>query len=87
MDWTKSTHSQDSGCVEWRKSSYSDGMNCVEWRKSSYSSNNGSCVEYRIGTDVIEVRDSKDREGPVLTYTPKEWEAFILGVKDGQADL
>jgi hypothetical protein len=71
----------------WTTSSYSDGLHCVEWRKSSYSSNNGSCVEYRIGADVIEVRDSKDREGPVLTYTPKEWEAFILGVKDGQADL
>ena len=87
MDWTKSSLSGATECVEWRKSTYSDGMNCVEWRKSSYSSNNGSCVEYRVDTEVIQIRDSKDKEGPVLTFTPKEWEAFTLGVKDGQFDL
>jgi uncharacterized protein DUF397 len=87
MDWSKSTHSQDANCVEWRKSTYSDGMNCVEWRKSTHSSNDGSCVEYRVDTEVIQIRDSKDQAGPVLTFTPAEWKAFTLGVKDGQFDL
>jgi len=58
----------------------------MDWNKSTYCHGDG-CVEYRIDSEVIQVRDSKDRGGPVLTYTRKEWEAFILGVKDGQADL
>jgi hypothetical protein len=60
------------------------------WRKSSYSGNGGaSCVEVgqtRGGT--ILVRDTKDDgEGPVLTFTPAEWEAFTAGVRDGEFDL
>ena len=31
------------------------------------------------------VRDSKNNGvGPVLKFTKPEWDAFILGVKDGQ---
>jgi hypothetical protein len=30
------------------------------------------------------VRDSKNPDGPVLTFTPGEWNAFIEGVKDGE---
>ncbi|MCC5577269.1 DUF397 domain-containing protein [Microtetraspora sp. AC03309] len=33
------------------------------------------------------VRDSKDRNGPVLTFTPSEWSAFIGGVRDGEFDI
>ncbi len=29
------------------------------------------------------VRDTKDRTGPVLTFTPAEWAAFPAGVCDG----
>jgi hypothetical protein len=36
---------------------------------------------------IIAVRDSKVKGGPTLVYTPKEWEAFIAGVKDGEFDL
>jgi hypothetical protein len=32
------------------------------------------------------VRDSKDRNGPVLYYTPLEWEAFCDGIKRGEFD-
>jgi hypothetical protein len=33
------------------------------------------------------VRDSKDKgEGPVLTFTKSEWEAFIDGAKKGEFD-
>jgi hypothetical protein len=35
----------------------------------------------------IAVRDSKDRHGPVLRFTPVEWEAFVGGVRDGEFDL
>jgi hypothetical protein len=36
---------------------------------------------------IIAVRDSKVKDGHALVYTPKEWEAFIAGVKDGEFDL
>jgi hypothetical protein len=36
---------------------------------------------------VINIRDSKDPEGPILTFTPEEWTAFTLGVKGGEFDL
>ena len=33
------------------------------------------------------MRDASDPDGPVLAFTPEEWEAFTLGVKDGEFDL
>ena len=56
------------------------------WRKSSYSgSNGGECVEV-ASADVIMVRDSKNAKGPVLGFTPGEWDAFVGGVRNGEFD-
>jgi hypothetical protein len=55
------------------------------WRKSSHSGNNG-CVEVLHGDDRVAVRDSKDPSGPVLSFTPLEWRAFLAGVRDGEFD-
>lgn len=57
------------------------------WHKSSRSSGNGNCVEVAVIEDAIAVRDSKDRSGPVLVFTPAEWDAFVAGAKDGEFDL
>lgn len=58
------------------------------WRKSSYSSANGQCVEVRrLDGGEVAVRDSKDRRGPALVFTPAEWSAFVSGAKDGEFDL
>jgi hypothetical protein len=32
------------------------------------------------------MRNSAHPEGPVLVFTPAEWDAFILGAKDGEFD-
>lgn len=32
------------------------------------------------------MRDGGDPEGPVLAFTAAEWEAFVLGVRDGEFD-
>ena len=56
------------------------------WHKSSHSGNNG-CVEVAHGDDHIAVRDSKDPSGPMLLFTPREWRAFLAGVRDGEFDL
>lgn len=59
----------------------------AEWKKSTRSGGNGNCVEVaRLDGGAVAVRDSKDRQGPALIFTPAEWEAFIGGAKDGEFD-
>jgi hypothetical protein len=53
------------------------------WRKSSRSGANG-CVEVALDSTGIAVRDSKDRNGPVLQFNAQEWEAFLAGVRNGE---
>jgi len=51
------------------------------WRKSSYSDGNGGqCVEVTAAGQVM-VRDTTDRDGGALTFTPAAWEAFTSGLK------
>jgi len=51
------------------------------WRTSSYSSGDGGqCVEV-ASDDQIMVRDTADRPGPVLRFTPYAWRAFTASVK------
>ena len=33
---------------------------------------------------MVPVRDSKDPDGPVLTFSADAFSAFIAGIKDGQ---
>jgi hypothetical protein len=56
------------------------------WRKSSRSGV-GGCVEVALLDSQVAVRDSKDRHGPVLLFSPTEWEAFLGGARDGEFDL
>ncbi len=55
------------------------------WRKSSYSNGSGGdCVEVAVNLPSrIAVRDSKDREGPALTFTPAQWRTFTASIKNG----
>ena len=51
------------------------------WRKSSYSvSNGGECVEVATAGDVL-VRDTADRNGPMLTFTAEAWRAFTAAIR------
>jgi hypothetical protein len=33
------------------------------------------------------MRQSSKPDGVILVFTPSEWDAFVLGVKDGEFDL
>jgi Domain of unknown function (DUF397) len=61
-------------------------LSIAPWHKSTHSSANG-CVEVAFVDGQVAVRDSKDRPGPVLLFTPHEWTAFLAGVRDGEFEL
>ncbi|MGW7007145.1 DUF397 domain-containing protein [Streptomyces sp. NPDC054933] len=72
-----------NGALEWFKSTYSgsEGGACVEvayaWRKSTYSTEKGgNCIEIAAHPAAVHVRDSKDPQGPTLTFAPAAWAAF-----------
>ncbi|MFI7441570.1 DUF397 domain-containing protein [Nonomuraea indica] len=52
----------------------------MRWQRSSYC-NNGSCVEVAFHDDRVHVRDGKNRQGSVLSFTPLEWMRFIASLK------
>lgn len=58
-------------------------LSAAVWVKSTHSISNG-CVEVAFIDDQVALRDSKNKDGAVLVFTPREWDAFIGGVADGQ---
>jgi uncharacterized protein DUF397 len=59
----------------------------LSWIKSSLSLAQGSCVEVAsLPEGGIGVRDSKDPAGPMLRFTPGEWQAFLGGARNGEFD-
>jgi hypothetical protein len=74
----------------------SPDLSHAKWRKSTHSGN-GSCVEVAPvpganaaaveSGDVIAVRDSKDRNGPALTFGTRQWQSFAAGIKAGELSL
>jgi hypothetical protein len=59
----------------------------LRWFKSSASAE-GSCVEVaHLPEGGVAVRDTKDRTKAPHVYTRPEWEAFLVGVKNGEFDI
>lgn len=60
----------------------------LRWTKSSHTQLE-ACVEWAVTDDGrgVHVRDSKDSAGPVLQLARAEWDAFVGGVKRGEAAL
>jgi hypothetical protein len=56
------------------------------WIKAAASGADSNCVELRRHDGLIEVRDSKDREGPVLRFTHAEFAAWLDGAGRGEFD-
>jgi hypothetical protein len=54
----------------------------ANWRKASYSNGSGNCVEVGQSADTVLVRDTKDRAGAVLAFTPQSWRRFAAAIKE-----
>jgi hypothetical protein len=52
----------------------------TRWRKSSFSET-GQCVEVAFIAKSVALRDSHAPVGPVLTFPPGVWTAFLGGVR------
>jgi hypothetical protein len=61
-------------------------MTETPWIKASASNDQGSCVELRRVDGMVEVRDTKDRSGPVLRFTSAEFAAWLDGATMGEFD-
>lgn len=58
------------------------------WYRSSHSVGaEQTCVEVAMCETVVLLRDSKDPAGPVLRFSRREWEAFLLAARDGEFEL
>lgn len=55
------------------------------WRKSK-ASGTGNCVEVSFAAGTVLMRHSRDPQGPMLSFSHSEWEAFLTGVRDGEFD-
>jgi hypothetical protein len=61
-------------------------MQHTDWHKSSYSGGSGeNCVEERRALESgavtqIDIRDSKQADGPVITVSPAAWTALVGSV-------
>lgn len=52
----------------------------LRWIRSSYSGDSGEeCVEFAVDAhETVFVRDSRDRFGPLLSFSSPAWSAFVL---------
>jgi Domain of unknown function (DUF397) len=75
---------------EMNAKTYSDSFDRItaRWVRGGAGNEGGNHVEIsRLGDGGMAVRDAKDPDGPILFFTPAEWDAFVGGVKDGEFDL
>ena len=54
------------------------------WRKSRASGADSGCVEVATKTSSVLVRDSRDRFGTRLAFSPPQWQLFVRLIKDGR---
>jgi Domain of unknown function (DUF397) len=59
----------------------------IAWQKSTASGPNGDCVEVASTAESVLLRNSQHPSGPMLTFSHREWAAFVIGVRGGEFDF
>jgi hypothetical protein len=57
-----------------------------EWRKSSHSGGQSECLEVCTVHEAVQVRHSKEQDGPVMRFSQAEWRAFLAAVRSREFD-
>ena len=52
---------------------------CITWRKST-ASNSGGCVEVAVADGSVLIRDSVNRDGPVLRVSTAAWSVLLTSL-------
>jgi hypothetical protein len=73
IDWTRACTSS-AGCVE------------VAWVKAGACGSAGNCIEVAGHDGLVLIRDSKNPDGPVLTFDRAEWAMFQAGMRGNDFD-
>ena len=63
----------------------SDRDSTLIWHRSRASGGSGECVEVASSHSLVLVRDSRDRYGTRLGFSPAQWQEFVRLVKDEKA--
>ena len=58
----------------------------VTWVRSGRCESS-NCVEVALLGDEIALRNSQRPDGPIVTFSKDEWDAFLGGVMDGEFRL
>jgi hypothetical protein len=58
----------------------------LQWTKAS-ACTTSHCIEVASHGEGMAMRDSKQDNGPILTFTAEAWRTFLLAAKNGDFDL
>jgi len=63
----------------------------ARWERGDGDDSDGEHVEvaavpHTDGVTYMVMRNSAQPDGPVLVFTPAEWDAFVKGANDGEFD-
>ncbi|MBC3192797.1 DUF397 domain-containing protein [Pseudonocardia sp. C8] len=56
------------------------------WRKSVRSGYQGNCVELAVAGEGVRVRNSRDPQGTVLSFSSTGMASFLTSIKNGELD-
>lgn len=76
----------DSGQRE-KPAAYELDLSNAEWLRAEESEGEDEAIEIAFVGEYIAMRNSAEPDGTVLVFTEAEWDAFVLGAKDGEFDF
>lgn len=60
-------------------------LGSLAWRVARHC-DGGSCIRVAPHKGMIVIGDTKNPDGPVLSYSHDEWLAFVKGIRQGDFD-